>query len=192
MEYPCYGSADFRTPAFHAEYENGSGVTCLEYSGYEIFKGKKQLEGLPATYVESEDESDTLEITLCDKLTGLKIILSYTVFSEHDAIAKSVRVRNEGNQRINVKSVLSSTTYLFDKDYDFVHLEGSWARERSIQKKSLMNGIMQVDVNEVDVARVNVGIKPFGFNWLLQPDEEFQAPEVILTYSDEGFGLNLK
>lgn len=26
MEYPCYGSADLRTPAFHAEYEMGSNV----------------------------------------------------------------------------------------------------------------------------------------------------------------------
>ena len=37
LEYPCYGSSDYRTPAFHAEYENGSAVTCLEYAGYNIF-----------------------------------------------------------------------------------------------------------------------------------------------------------
>lgn len=232
MEYPCYGSADFRTPAFHAEYENGSSVTCLEYSGYEVFKGKKKLPGLPATYVETDNEAETLEITLSDKFTGLKIILSYTVFSNVDAIAKSVRIKNGGAHKINIKSALSSTTYLFDKDFEFVHLEGGWARERNIQKNPLMNGIMQidskrvssshfhspflalarpyttetqgevygfsfvysgnhieqVDVNEVDVARVNVGINPFGFNWLLNSEEEFQAPEVILTYSDKGFG----
>ena len=232
MEYPCYGSADFRTPAFHAEYENGSAVTKLEYSGYEIFKGKKTLCGLPATYVEDENEADTLEITLCDKLTGLKLVLSYTVFNNFDAISKSVKVKNDGNQNINLKSVLSSTTYLFDKDYEFVHLEGAWTRERSISKSPLMNGIMSIDskmvssghihspflalarpyttetqgdvygfsfvysgnhieqteVNAFDVTRVNVGINPFGFNWLLNPEEEFQTPEVILVYSDEGFG----
>ncbi len=232
MEYPCYGSADFRTPAFHAEYENGSAVTKLEYSGYEIIKGKKPLCGLPATYVEASDEADTLLITLCDKLTGLEIVLSYTAFNTIDAIAKSVTVKNKGKEKINIKSVLSSTTYLFDKDYDFVHLEGAWARERNIQKRPLMNGIMavgskrvssshnhspflalartyatesqgdvygfslvysgnhieQTEVNSVDVTRVNIGINPFGFNWLLEPLEEFQAPEVVLTYSDEGFG----
>ena len=232
LEYPCYGSADFRTPAFHAEYENGSAITKLEYVGYEIIKGKKALEGLPATYVESEDEADTLEITLCDKMTALEIVLSYTVFNSFDAIAKSVRIKNCGSQIINVKSVLSSVTYLYDKDYDFVHLEGAWTRERNIQKRPLMNGIMAVDskmvssghihspflalarpyatetqgdvygfsfaysgnhieqteVNAFDVTRINVGINPFGFNWVLAPNEEFQAPEVILTYSDEGFG----
>ena len=232
IEYPCYGSADFRTPAFHAEYENGSSVSCLEYSGYEIFKGKKNLLVLPATYVENDSEAETLEITLVDKITGLEIVLSYTVFADFDVVAKSVRVRNNGDFKINIKSVLSSTTYLFDKDFEFVHLEGGWARERNIQKKPLINGIMQVDskrvasghfhspflalarpyttetqgevygfsfvysgnhieqvdVNEFDVGRVNVGINPFGFNWILNPHEEFQAPEVVLTYSSEGFG----
>lgn len=232
VEYPCYGSADLRAPAFHAEYENGSAITKLEYQGYEVFRGKKPLKGLPATYVEADNEADTIEITLCDKPTGLEVVLSYTVFNYIDAIAKSVRVKNNGTQKINVKSVLSSTTYLFDKDYEFVHLEGAWAKERSIQKKPLINGTMQVDsrrvssshfhspflalarpyatetqgdvyaysfvysgnhmeqveVNGFDVARINVGINPFGFNWLLEEGEEFQAPEVILTYSDEGFG----
>ena len=232
MEYPCYGSADFRTPAFCAEYENGSSVTKLEYEGYKIFKGKKPLLGLPATYVENDDEAETLEITLSDKLTGLKVILSYTAFTDFDVIAKSVRIINGGTQIINVKSALSSTVHLFDKDFDFVHLEGAWARERHIRKSPLMNGIMSVDskrvasghfhspflalarqnatetegevygfslvysgnhieqteVDAYDMTRVNVGINPFGFSWRLEPNEEFQTPEAILTYSDKGFG----
>ena len=232
MEYPCYGSADLRTPAFHAEYEDGSAVTCLEYAGYQIVKGKPQLKGLPATYVENDEEAETLEIILQDKLTGLKIELSYTVFVEYDAIAKSVRVKNAGNQRIKIKSLLSSTIHLTDKNYQFVHLEGSWARECDIQKKELINGIMsidskrcssshfhnpflalarpwatetqgevygmslvysgnhiaQTDTNTYDIVRVQMGINSFGFQWLLEPGEELQAPEAILTYSDSGYG----
>ncbi|MBR4173643.1 MAG: alpha-galactosidase [Clostridia bacterium] len=232
MEYPTYGSADMRTPAFYAEYENGSGVTKLEYEGYKVFKGKKPLLGLPATYAEKDSDAETLEITLCDKFTGLKVVLSYTVFDGFDAIVKSVKIKNGGNQVINIKSALSSTIHLLDKDFDFVHLEGAWARERSIQKRPLMNGIMQVDskrissshfhspflalsrpnatetegevyafslvysgnhiegtdVDAYDMTRVNVGINPFGFNWKLSPNEEFQTPEAVLTYSDKGFG----
>ena len=232
MEYPTYGSADLRTPAFHAEYETGSAVTCLSYCGYEIYPGKKPLDGLPATYVENNSEADTLEITLADPLTGLKIILTYSVFEDYDVITKSVRAVNEGAQPIDVQSILSSTTYLFDKNYEFVHLTGAWARERHIQKQPLMNGTMQIDskrvasghihspflalarpwatenqgevygysfvysgnfimqteTNQQDVVRVNIGINPFGFHWLLEPGEAFQAPEVIMTFSDSGFG----
>lgn len=232
MEYPCYGSADLRTPAFHAEYENGSAVTCLEYAGYEIMKGKKPLQGLPATYIEEESEADTLEVRLIDKLTHMEIVLSYAVFEAYNVITRSVRAINNGTTNVNVKSVLSSTTYLFDKNYDFIHLQGNWARERHVQRSPLMNGtvsidskriasghvhspflalarpwttenqgevygysfvysgnfIAQVETNQEDVARVNIGINPFGFNWLLTPGEVFQTPEVVMTFSDCGLG----
>lgn len=232
MEYPTYGSADLCTPAFHAEYETGSAVTCLTYCGYAIYPGKKPLNGLPATYVENDSEADTLEITLVDSLTGLKIVLSYSVFEDYDVITKSVRAVNESVQPIDVQSILSSTTYLFDKNYEFVHLTGAWARERHIQKQPLMNGTMQIDskrvasghihspflalarpwatetqgevygysfvysgnfimqaeTNQQNLVRVNIGINPFGFHWLLTPGEVFQAPEVVMTFSNSGFG----
>ena len=197
-----------------------------------IYPGKKPLDSLPATYVESESEANTLEITLVDSLTGLKIVLLYSVFEDYDVITKSVRAVNESVQPIDVQSILSSTTYLFDKNYEFVHLTGAWARERHIQKQPLMNGTMQIDskrvasghihspflalarpwatenqgevygysfvysgnfimqaeTNQQDVVRVNIGINPFGFHWLLEPGEAFQAPEVVMTFSDSGFG----
>ena len=232
LEYPCYGSADLKTPAFHAEYEDGSAVTCLEYIDYKIFEGKKSLVGLPATYEDEEGNVQTLELYLLDRLTGLKVTLSYSVFEKYDGIAKSVLVENAGKQKIKLKSVLSSATHLFDKRYEFVHLEGNWARERHIQRSPLINGIMSIDskrvssshqhspflalarpettedigevygcslvysgnhiaqteVNAFDTVRVQLGINPFGFQWLLNPGESFQAPEVILTYSNNGLG----
>ena len=232
MEFPCYGSADYRSPAFHAEYEDGSAVTKLLYQGYHIESGKKPLCGLPATYAEDEAEAETLEITLKDAVTGLVVILSYTVFNNLDAIAKSVRVQNGGNQKINIKSLLSSASYLFDKDYEFVHLAGAWARERHIQKQPLQNSTILIDskrvssshmhspfmvlarpyttetqgdvygcsliysgnfiaraeTSELDTVRLSIGINPFGFQWCLNPGEEFQAPEAVLVYAANGFG----
>lgn len=231
-EFPVYGHPDFRTPAFHAEYENGTAVTELRYVGHEIYEGKQCLAGLPATYVEDDSEATSLDITLRDNLTGLEVVLTYTVFDELDVITKSVRAINCGTQKINIKSILSSTLNLFDNEYDFVHLHGTWARERHIEKHPLMHGrvsieskrgmsshehspfvalarpeatetvgdvyamsfiysgnfIAEADVSARGTVRVNMGINPFGFNWLLEPDEEFQAPEVAMTYSDCGFG----
>ena len=155
MEFPCYGSADYRSPAFHAEYEDGSAVTKLFYQGYHIESGKKPLCGLPATYAENELEAETLEITLKDAVTGLVVVLSYTVFNSFDAIAKSVRVQNGGDQTINIKSLLSSTSYLFDKDYEFVHLAGAWARERHIQKQPLQNSTILIDSKRVSSSHMH-------------------------------------
>lgn len=48
------------------------------------------------------------------------------------------------------------------------------------------NFLAQVEVDTYDVTRVSLGINPFSFDWLLAPGEAFQAPEVVMTYSDAG------
>ncbi|MGG5254420.1 alpha-galactosidase [Neobacillus sp. SM06] len=48
------------------------------------------------------------------------------------------------------------------------------------------NFIMQVEVDHYDMARLTIGIHPFGFKWNLAPKESFQTPEVVMVYSDQG------
>lgn len=144
-EYSCYGSPDLRTPAFHAEYEDGSEVTVLTYKGYQTYQGKKPLRGLPSTYVECDDEAETLEITLEDTLQKIEVILSYTVFENYNAIARSVKVKNRGDQVVKVKSLMSCSSYLLDKNYEMMHLQGAWARERHIQRLPLGNSMQRID-----------------------------------------------
>lgn len=40
QEYPCYGTTDYRYPAFEIKQENGSTITEFEYVSHNIFKGK--------------------------------------------------------------------------------------------------------------------------------------------------------
>jgi alpha-galactosidase len=56
-----------------------------------VTAGKPVLEGLPATCSESDDEAETLTITVADEPTGLLVVLSYTVFRGRDAVARSAR-----------------------------------------------------------------------------------------------------
>ena len=39
-----------------------------------------------------------------------------------------------------------------------------------------------------DTVRMVMGIHPTNFRWRLEPGEQFQAPEVVCVYSDEGLG----
>ena len=82
QEYPTGCGSDYRMPAISVVYEDGSRNARLIYESHRIFKGKPKLQGLPATYVEKEDEADSLEITLKDTLKGLKVVLLYTAFNE--------------------------------------------------------------------------------------------------------------
>jgi len=145
QEYPGYGNSDFRHPAYQVQLENGSTVTDLRYHTHRIFKGKPKLEGLPATYVESDDEAETLEIELVDELTQLKVILSYTVFENFNAIARSARFINGGDRKLTLLRALSTSVDFHDDDYDLLHLSGSWARERHVERRPLAPGTQSIE-----------------------------------------------
>lgn len=50
------------------------------------------------------------------------------------------------------------------------------------------NFLANVEENQNGVTRIQIGINPFDFSWLLEPGETFQAPETVLVYSDQGIG----
>jgi alpha-galactosidase len=232
LEYPAYGSGDFRHPAYQIQLPNGTTITEAIYKQHRILSGKPKLEGLPATYVEQETEADTLELQLFDPHTGLSIILTYTIFNELNAITRSVRFVNEGTHHLNMTRALSMSVDFHSADYDILHLSGAWARERGIERRALASGmqaiesrrgssshqqnpfvallskdanedhgevfgfsfvysgsfVAQAEVDQFRTTRVSMGINPFDFNWLLQPGESFQTPEVVMVYSPTGIG----
>ncbi len=48
--------------------------------------------------------------------------------------------------------------------------------------------LAMAEVNQYEKTRVVMGINPYDFSWHLDLGEEFQAPEVIMSYSAEGLG----
>ncbi|OQM45208.1 alpha-galactosidase [Anoxybacillus sp. UARK-01] len=145
QEYPAYGNTDFRTPAYQVQLENGSTISDLRYHMHRIYKGKPTIKGLPATYVESEEEAETLEIVLEDRQTGLRAILLYTAYEEFSAITRSVRLENQGTERIKLLRALSMNVDFHDADYEWIQLSGAWARERSVVRSKLREGIQSVE-----------------------------------------------
>lgn len=145
QEYPGYGSTDLRSPAIELQFEDGSTTTDFRYVGYDIYNGKLPLNGLPSTYIENEEEAQTLEIYLRDELKNIKLILTYNVFEEFDAITKSVKIINESKEKVNILRVLSSNVDFKEDDFDFIHLSGAWARERHIIRTSLRSGMQSIE-----------------------------------------------
>ena len=145
QEYPSYGNPDLRSPAVQIKLANGTTVTDFRYYSHEIYNGKKALQGLPATYVENEDEAETLEITLKDELAGLRVILSYTVFKNYDVITRSCKVVNDSKEEVDVLRALSANVDFKHSDFDLIQLSGSWARERHIIRTPLRNGGQSIE-----------------------------------------------
>ena len=230
QEYPTFGCGDMRFPAYEIERENGSHVVEFVYKEHKIYNGKPKLEGLPATYVESDDEAQTLELVLEDASIGTKIILLYTIYEAFPVITRSVRFECDSDEKITLLSAMSACVDLPDKDYEMIDLAGVWARERHVRRHKLDYGIQsiysmrgcssyqfnpflalarenadefqgqvygfslvysgnflaQTEVDNYDTARVLMGIHPNGFKWTLGKGEAFQAPEMVMVYSEAG------
>ncbi|MEF2965302.1 alpha-galactosidase [Paenibacillus sp. M1] len=181
QEYPQYGTSDFRSPAYQVKLGNGTKVTELSYKGHRIVPGKPRLEGLPAVYAEQESEADTLELELLDAVSGLTVILSYTVFTDFDAIARSARFVNEGNEPVQLERALSASLDFADAEYDALYLSGAWARERHIQRRRLAPG-----VTGIGSRRGSSSHQQNPFIALLRPDANERQGEVYgfsLVYS---------
>ena len=232
LEYPVNGSGDFRSVAFSVRGVSGSSVTDIRYRSHRIYAGKPRLEGLPATYTNEDSEADTLEIVCEDVLTGAEVTLIYTAFTGLDAITRSVRVRNTSDKPFSVERVHSAAVDFTEMDFDMLHLQGRWAKERTLVTRHLDFGLQgihsrrgssshnnnpfialardgyteesgevfgfsfvysgnfaaEVEVDCMRSTRVLMGIDPVDFAWKLEPGESFQAPEVVMVYSDHGVG----
>ncbi|MBO5745980.1 MAG: alpha-galactosidase [Clostridia bacterium] len=146
MEYPTHGGADLRRPAFQCTFDDGSAVPRLRYAGHKITDGKAVLNGMPCVYSEDGDKVQSLEIELVDKRKDLHVFLNYSVFEDYDVITRSVRVENKG-PKCKIDACLSASVDLPEgRDFDFMHLDGCWARERHPQRTPIFCGTQTVDM----------------------------------------------
>lgn len=144
QEYPAYGTTDFREPAYQVLQQGGSRITNFVYQNHTIHQGKNKLAGLPATYVEQDEEATTLEISLYDEAIDVEIQLSYSVFEQLNAITRSARFINHGQRDVNLTRAMSASIDLPDSDFEMVQLSGAWVRERHVHNRKLVPGLQSI------------------------------------------------
>ncbi|MGL4623375.1 MAG: alpha-galactosidase [Culicoidibacterales bacterium] len=52
------------------------------------------------------------------------------------------------------------------------------------------NFVAQVQQDHYDSVRVQMGINDFDFKWQLKPGQDFQTPEVVMSYTSQGLGAS--
>lgn len=177
-EYPSFGQSDFREPAYQIEAESGSIISDLKYKEHKIYKGKKELEGLPAVYVEQKEEAESLDIILYDEVLDLEVTLTYTIFRDYPIITRSVHFKNQGNKEINLKRALSMSIDFENKDFELLQLSGAWGRERDVLRRPLEQGITKIDSKRGGSSHQQ---NPFAA--LVEPDTD--------EYTGEAYGFSL-
>ena len=139
QEYTAYGNGDYRINGLETEQADGSDTANLKFESYEITKGKYSLKGLPAMFAK-EDEAETLEIVLTDRVSGLKAHLLYGVFPHLDVITRVVRLENTGTAPVTVKKAMSMEMDYEYRELDAVHFYGRHNMERQMERTHLGHG----------------------------------------------------
>ena len=145
LEYPSYGTGDFRQGALEVLQDNGSRVTKFRYESHEILPGKPALEGLPATYTEDDSEAQTLVIHMTDPVVDMELQLYYTLFADQGIIARSAKIINHSQKSVQIEKAMSLCLDLPDCHYDWIQFSGSWARERRPVERRLDIGTTAVE-----------------------------------------------
>ncbi len=230
LEMSSYGKGDIREPFVEIVHADGSFTSDFLFEKAEVIKGKKEFETLPSSYG-SEDEVETLEVTLKDKQYGLTLILSYYVYEACDVITRSACIINDSNDKVTLKRLMSMSMDYDTPEYVFTTFNGAWAREMKrtdtimragkhvnssytgsssnranpfvmLSKESTSedfgdcygfnliysgNHYEAVEVSGYGKTRIVTGINPQSFSWVLEAGDKFEAPEAVMTYSNEGF-----
>ncbi len=139
-ELPTRGSGWYGEPAVAATNAKGNDMVQLTYVSHAIYMGKNRLPGLPATFARREGDAETLEIELMDRLTGLRVTAVYGVFERTGAITRSLRLKNESGEDMQINGVLSASAPVHGSGYDVIHLKGAWARERHVMRQTQGEG----------------------------------------------------
>ncbi|MDR0884845.1 MAG: alpha-galactosidase [Clostridiales Family XIII bacterium] len=232
QEVSTNGVGDHRIPMSITRLSSGSRVSDYRFDSYSIYKGKRPLQGLPATYVIDDNEATTLDITLVDSLSKLTLTVSYTIYAQRNVITRSARYMNHGEDAIALEKAASMNLDFAQKNLELIHLSGAWAKERHIVREPINYGIKMLEsrrgasshmenpfaclvtpettetqgdaygfallysgnhetaiqIDHYNQTRIVMGIHSTNFEWILNPDEQFQTPEVALVYSACGLG----
>ncbi|MDO5131839.1 MAG: alpha-galactosidase [Eubacteriales bacterium] len=132
---------------------SAGGHTALQpyYVSHRIYQGKDKLEGLPATFGHA-DGTETLEITMEDPVLKARFLLSWSVFSDSDAIMRSLKVINDSKEPVRLEKALSISLDMDLADADqkpfrLLTLDGAWARERHMNYRDIGYGFQGICSN---------------------------------------------
>ena len=93
------------------------------------------------------EKAETLIFTLVDKVADLELKLYYTVVEDNNTIVTYSEVINNSNQAVVIHRALSAMADVPARDYDVVTLQGAYAREKTVRRQRVEQGIFKVASN---------------------------------------------
>ena len=120
-------------------------MTRFEFLKAEVVRGISLESKLP--YPHSLEKAETLIFTLVDKVADLELKLYYTVVEDNNTIVTYSEVINNSDQAVVIHRALSAMADVPARDYDVVTFQGAYAREKTVRRQRVEQGIFKVASN---------------------------------------------
>lgn len=142
--FGVHGFGDFRQPSLKIAHANNE-LTQFKLTSSEILHGAKEATGLPNPH--STEDAETLVLTLEDKVASLELKLYYTAYADCSTISTHAEVRNLSDKAVVINRALSTMLDVPASAYDMVTLQGAYAREKTVRRQKVEQGIFTVASN---------------------------------------------
>lgn len=143
IEYPVFGTGDFKTGAFALERNGVPVYPELEFLGAELSEGVMARSGFPG--VREEEGAKTAVFQFQDRLHQFRMNLRYTLFDKDPVIVKSCEIINESEDGLQITALASGVLHVPDGNWQANYLSGNWAREFQLKTASVDHADLIID-----------------------------------------------
>ncbi len=142
-EYASFGQSDFRAPSAVIEQADGARMSRFRYCSHEIEEGAPDWGALPHARAE-KGGAQTLSVRLKDAVSGMEIVLHYTVFEHSDVLVRNAEFYNGTNGKLYLNKAFSFCFDLPADDYSLLRLAGRHQLERMPEYTPLAHGTIRL------------------------------------------------
>lgn len=143
IEYPVFGTGDFKTGAFALEKDGMPVYPDLKLEKFEMEDGIRVRPDFPG--VRLEKGARTFSFYFLDTVFSYRLILDYVLYENDPVIVKSARIENMDDSSLLITGLASGVLHPAGSDYEVIYLSGNWAREFQIQKAKVDHADLVID-----------------------------------------------
>ena len=144
LEWSGCGKGDYRYSPSEIKMPNDGFVTDFVYQSHNISKGPVPMGALPGARG-TENECETLAISLRDTVCDVGITLYWTVFEATNIISRRVVLENRDARPLVIRRLLSMSLDMPNMGFKLVTFDGDWVKEAHRHDRLLQYGMF---VNE--------------------------------------------
>ena len=138
LEWSGIGKGDYRDTPAEIKMPDGTFTADFRYQSHRVVDGCIPMDALPTA---EGDDAQTLVVTMLDESNNVYLDLHYTVFAEADVITRRAVLRNENENPLTIRRMLSLMLDMPNDNFQMVTFDGTWINEAHKHTRPITYGL---------------------------------------------------